>query len=239
MSLQQLITLDGHVTNAMVTSDGKVYDWRNGRYLHQSANNGGYLSVSVKILDTGEFVICAVHRLVALAFVKNDDPETKTTVDHKDGNKTHNWAGNLEWTTQGENNRRAYALGLHKPLKAEQVTFTKYTREQVVQACELLQAGEAPLVVAKKTGIEVKNLYDIRKGRLWKDVTCNYTFPKSKYPRSSLYEPELREKVEEMIMQGIPPAQIRDQLNIPHLYKHIQDWKYQLMKAQRLEKGSE
>ena len=48
-----------------------------------------------------------VHRLVAEAFIPNDDPETKDTVDHIDGNKSNNEASNLRWLNRAENTRLA------------------------------------------------------------------------------------------------------------------------------------
>lgn len=53
-----------------------------------------------------------IHRFVAEAFVKNDDPEKKKYVDHIDGNKQNNKADNLRWVTSQENTQAAADMGL-------------------------------------------------------------------------------------------------------------------------------
>ncbi|KAA6386220.1 MAG: hypothetical protein EZS28_018253 [Streblomastix strix] len=47
--------------------------------------------------------IYGLHRLVALQFILNDDPEHKTKCDHRSQIRTDNSLGNLRWVTPSQN----------------------------------------------------------------------------------------------------------------------------------------
>lgn len=79
----------------------KIFLKRKGQILKQLKTPYGYLVVN---LGKG-YLQKRVHRLVAICFIPN--PENKSTVNHKDGNKENNCVENLEWCTVKENNLHA------------------------------------------------------------------------------------------------------------------------------------
>lgn len=72
-----------------------------GHISKQRKDEKGRMRITLKM--NGEVRFAKVHRLVALAFVPNPDPEHKTQVNHIDENPSNNCAENLEWVTPEEN----------------------------------------------------------------------------------------------------------------------------------------
>lgn len=81
------------------------------RLKKQRADRDGYLRTGLRG-DDGKDTFYAVHRAVALAFLGEPMGE-KTQVNHVDGNKRNNHAGNLEWCSASDNQRHAYQNGIH------------------------------------------------------------------------------------------------------------------------------
>ena len=93
-----------------ISSEGKVKN-KNGKIMKPVINNSGYYSIGLyNKAHKRKFFL--VHRLVALAFIPNSDPE-KNQVNHKSEIKTDNKINNLEWctakynTNYGTRNERA------------------------------------------------------------------------------------------------------------------------------------
>ncbi|AEX61593.1 putative HNH endonuclease [Megavirus vitis] len=76
-------------------------------------NNDGYKAIGLTNSITGTRDTYRVHRLVAITFIKNNDPKNKIHINHLDKNRSNNCVENLEWVTQKENN--CHANG--KPIK--------------------------------------------------------------------------------------------------------------------------
>ena len=84
-----------------------------GRLLKHYVNTkNGYCYVSLS--RQGKIVSRRVHVLVANAFLGEN--RNGLQVNHIDGKKTNNRADNLEYCTQSENMKHAYATGLQKPI---------------------------------------------------------------------------------------------------------------------------
>ena len=85
--------------------DGRIYSEKSHKFLASRDNGKGYQIV--RLSKNNKQFCKTIHRLVAEAFVPNDNPEHKTEVDHIDGDKTNNRADNLQWLSHTENVRKS------------------------------------------------------------------------------------------------------------------------------------
>ncbi len=105
-----------------ISNHGQVKSLRfgKGKIMKPYLTTKGYFRIG--ILVNGKQKMYKIHRLVANAFIEN--PCNKSTVNHKDGDKTNNHMNNLEWATQKENLQHAWRTGLFDT-----------TRLAVIKAC--------------------------------------------------------------------------------------------------------
>lgn len=156
-----------------IFSDGSIYSERSKKFLRHdvqptSVGNRRVAYHRVNLFANGHSKHFAVHRLVAMAFVENDDPKFKVQVDHIDGNRDNNDYTNLEWVTPEENMRRCIKDKKH--VRGVDHYRSKYTVEQIRMVKQHHVAGISRKESSKMTGVTMSTIKDIRMGKSWKDI---------------------------------------------------------------------
>lgn len=109
MDIPELWTPVPDVPKFLVSTTGKVKERWTDKEIAQHVNQSGYLFVHMRWQNRSYQK--TVHRLVMLAFMPVDNPES-LVVNHIDGDKHNNLITNLEWTTNAQNLRHASDNGL-------------------------------------------------------------------------------------------------------------------------------
>ena len=143
-----------------ITRDGKVINKNTGYQLIPQPNGKGYLRVSI-----GKQLMF-VHRLVAEKYIPN--PDNKTQVNHKDGNKLNNCVDNLEWVSNQENRNHAIDNGLH--LIGEKCPWHKITEEDVIYI-RRHKNEKTQKEWAEIYGVSRSTISDIIHYRTWKQIS--------------------------------------------------------------------
>lgn len=146
-----------------IFNDGTVIG-PSGKVLKQRKDKDGYLY----FLCCGGKKHFFTHRAVAMCFVHNPDPTTKTEVDHKDNNRANPTADNLQWLSHAENIRKAAENGSYSGERNSHAILNRYEAIFVKEACKL---GIVRKILAKQFGISCYAISDLVRGKTWKMLT--------------------------------------------------------------------
>lgn len=137
----------------MVSNMGRVFSLYNDKYVDLSLNKSGYVYVS--LWRNGVRKQFRLHRLVAMVFVPNDDPDNKVQVNHIDENKQNNAASNLEWCTPSYNTNYGNCIAkrvVHSYVPVEAYNFNgklMYRFESIVEANRYLKIPDNDNAIVK------------------------------------------------------------------------------------------
>lgn len=105
----KIIIINQVETNYSVSTEGQVKNINTNKILKGTIKDNGYREYQLVFDGKRKYVLG--HRLVAETFI--DNPENKLQVNHINGNKLDNNAGNLEWVSASENNKHAWDNSLN------------------------------------------------------------------------------------------------------------------------------
>lgn len=151
------VTNDGQVWShqrTLTCSNGLVRSAGN-KWLKRNLINKGYYYVNLARGNGNERWL--VHRLVALAWIENDNP-LRDEVNHKDGVRTNCHVSNLEWCTRSENIRHGWRS--RKPTPAQLESSSKngkksraFTNTQILEIRALFGNGVCQRSIAKQFNV--------------------------------------------------------------------------------------
>ena len=124
--------------NYEVSNMGNVRNAKRGKMKKLQKDKDGYLCVG--LYRNGKHKECKVHRLVAFAFIENDD-ETKTEVNHINEIKHDCRVENLEWCTRKHNVNYGTRSVREAKSKSKKIIGKSLTENKVIVFKSMKQAG--------------------------------------------------------------------------------------------------
>lgn len=151
-----------------ISNTGIIKNFKTGVIITQRLH-GGYYSITLGDSINNTRKIYRVHRLLAIYFIENSDPDKYKIVDHIDGCKTNNDLSNLRWCTYSENVKNWYR---HR---------TNYNKVmQYSLKGEIIKIWDSASTAAKELGFVLGCIRDCCNGRklkyrgfIWKYENLN------------------------------------------------------------------
>jgi predicted DNA-binding protein YlxM (UPF0122 family) len=130
---------------------------------------------TIRVCNDGIAKQVKLHRMVAEAWVLNDNPEEKIQVNHIDGDKFNNHQSNLEWVTPSRNQRHAIENNLKQ--KGEDLYNAELTEIQVHEICKHFVDGWIIKDISDKFNVSKDIIRKIKAGDTYFHVRQLYEIP--------------------------------------------------------------
>lgn len=191
-----------------ITTSGVVCNNYSGVVIAGVITESGYIRMTLQTETGGKNFL--LHRLVAYQFCDPPANFEQMYVNHINGNKTLDYANNLEWVTP------VGKIQHDMEVNAGNTSFMENGRPKVNEKivhyiCQQFVAGKSNTEILKELGMNTDNpshtlLRDIRNGDIWRRVSCNYEFSKSS--KKHAYTNEEKEVIAQHIREGNTNQQV-------------------------------
>lgn len=151
----------------MRSSDSRNGHAPKGTVLPQKLRGQNKKYLYVALCKRGRKYHPTVHRLVAMAFHGVQPPGRP--VNHIDGNRLNNAAGNLEWTTHIENIAHAMRNGLTP--RGDQQSRSKLREAEIPEIMQRIKNQETFRSIAADYGVATATISNLKYGTTWSWLT--------------------------------------------------------------------
>lgn len=162
-------TKDGRVYSFNYAKSGKTKELAQSSLFNKTRENKTMYK-RAKMYFINKSSPTSIHRIIALTFVENPNPEKYNQVNHIDGDKGNNNSSNLEWVDNSMNQKHAFETGLRVYHKGEKHHGAILTENDVREIREKLKKSYRGILIdlAKEYGVTNYTIFDIRKGKSWR-----------------------------------------------------------------------
>lgn len=164
-----------HGIDYFVREDGKIFSTKNtgaAKYhqeIKQRLNADGYPTITCGL--TNHRKAARVHRIVAMAFIPNPNPEILTEVDHIDCDRENNHVSNLRWISSYDNKSRVPRELRSEVTKGSKNGRATFTEDQIIEMRRLYDSKEMTIAeIAKKFNSYWSTINNIVKRLTWTHV---------------------------------------------------------------------
>ncbi|ADX87896.1 HNH homing endonuclease [Vibrio phage JSF13] len=192
-----------YLPNYSASKCGRIFRIDTGKEMSRSPNRGNSPYLMFRSCHDNKPRNSFVHVAVAWAWIPNDDPEVKTQVNHKDGNKLNNHVNNLEHVSHSQNQRHAINTGLKG--KGEDLYNASMSEDIVHKLCQELQEGLPTKYLAEKYGVSKDIVRKLKAGDTYFHIRVLYNIDHTY--KFTLSEESIR-WVCEQIVKGLSDRQI-------------------------------
>lgn len=218
--------------NYYISNYGRIWSIHKKDFKKPRKNKYGYFIVDLYNKNIGKTFI--VHRLVAEHFIPN--PENKSEVNHIDGNKQNNYAGNLEWVTPKENIQHAITNNLMNN-KGENNKQSILTEKDVKEIIYLLKyTSLTQKEIAEKYNVASQTISQIKLQKTWKYLNLdikkikNKTAKGERNGRCKITEEIAKSIIYDLLDKQLKSTEIAKKYNVTYdtvqNIKHKKSWKY-------------
>lgn len=191
-----------------VSSHGRIFSNGNinfhrqtSKYLSYEISNTGYYRVHLvrKNGTTGHY---SVHRLVLEAFFPVENM-MELFVNHKDGNKLHNWLSNLEWVTADENTRHAIINRFVPWRTGDDCSWSSIDSAKADMIALMISQGNSQKYIAETLNCNKSIITNIANGISWRDSYVKYKLWRFRNPQKQIFTKEQSILLKKYIVENI------------------------------------